>query len=191
MDKATGAVIGAFASLMVVRVLVHGTSEVTAPIYAILGFVGALTVYFVKKGYDEGGERKRISENLHAELEDTIDALDFKRHEGDVTGLKGDGGMFPFMNRMFNHDVYGSMIHSGKIGILKSDMQQSLQDVFQTIKDHNRRIENIGSVEDGSREGEDITAKVRKYYKMLHDYEKELPEEIRKLQKKLKSEFDF
>ena len=93
------------------------------------------------------------------------------------------------MNRALNHDFYDSLIFSGKINFLKSDLQQPIQDIFQRIKDHNSHIQKIRSIEDSANLDENITLKTLRYHKILSEDETKLLEDIQKMINELKEEF--
>lgn len=84
-------------------------------------------------------ERRRISRNLYGKLTDTLDTLEL-RHGKEAESLyevnvgdKEDKETYLFTNRFFNHDVYDSLVRSGKINFLKYELQQQVQNVFTMI----------------------------------------------------------
>ena len=97
------------------------------------------------------------------------------------------------MNRMLNHDFYDSLVFSGKINFLTTDIRQKTQDMFQLIKDHNSFIRSIRDIEDRAGLGEDIRPKTMVYYKALSRVEGDLLAEscIPPLKTKLEKEFKF
>ena len=108
--------------------------------------------YLLRKAMDRRDELATISSGLYLELADARDGLDVDKH-GDLWVAKlADGTHAYFMNRMFNHDMYDSLIHSGRINAVRAELQQQIQDVFQLIKDHNyssRRIRDLESAANG------------------------------------------
>jgi hypothetical protein len=87
--------------------------------------------------------------------------------------------------------TFMSLIFSGQINSLPPKIQQSVQDVFQKIKDHNHYIRKIRNIEDMATSNEKINLKTDRYYKMLDDVEVELIDEIPKIKEKLKKEFNL
>ena len=103
--------------------------------------------YLLRKEMDRRSEIVTVSTGLYLELADTRDGLEGDHH-GDLTGVElADGTKFRFMNRMFNHDIYDSLIHSGRIHAIRAEFQQQIQDVFQLIKDHNAALRAIRNIE--------------------------------------------
>lgn len=163
-----------------------------AQFIAIVTVALAPFVYFLKTKHSENSERTRASRNLHAELNNTLDALDEKSHLDNFKVVEfEDGKKYYFMNRMLNHDFYDSLVFSGKINFLPTGIQQQTQDTFQLIKDHNSFIRSIRAIEDRAGQAEDITPKTRKYYEELHRAEAELLAEngIHSLKSELEKEF--
>lgn len=154
----------------------------------ILSVITAVPWYFWKKSQDEKDERSRASKNLYKELNDTLDGLDETKHS-DLKKVKIGDSEFFFMNRALNHDFYDSLIYSGKITFLRSEILQPLQDTFQRIKDHNFYIRKVRDVEDNASPNEDITSKTCRYYEKLHVDEEKLFKEIPDMIEKLKKEF--
>ena len=149
-------------------------------------------VYFLKTKHKENSERTRASQNLYTELDNTLKALDEKAHPDNFKVVEfEDGKKYYFINRMLNHDFYDSLVFSGKINFLQSNIQQLTQDVFQLIKDHNSFIKRIRYIEDSVDSDEAVLSKTRRYYEALHRTEAELLAErsIPLLKTKLKKEF--
>lgn len=142
-------------------------------------------IYFLKKWMDSRDERFRASKNLHIELNDALNVLNEKRHNN-LKGVKlPDGKEILFINRMFNHDFYDSMIFSGKINFLSPNIQQFIQNTFQKIKAHNEYLRKIREIENDVLEDEDSFKKTIQYYVLLEKTEKELLFNISNAQKKL------
>ena len=156
-------------------------SKITS-IVTIISLVVAPLFFFVKRWYDKRSERKMVSKNLHGELQDALDALDDKLHPKDFFTLKFSRDReIQYMNRSLNHDVYDSLIFSGKINFLRHDLQQQIQDIFKRIKAHNKYIIKTGEmlVKDKG------NAQVYVYYERLEYIEKILLESIPATMKKL------
>ena len=160
-----------------------------ASIVTIISLVMAPVVYFWKKWQSSTDERARASKNLHTELDDALDGLSEKKHDDLKKVEIPDDEEAYFMNRMFNHDFYDSLVFSGKINFLPPKIQQPVQDTFQKIKDHNKHLRKIRDIEDDAGEDEDVSKKTARYYKMLHKIEEELLSDIPAVKEKLEEEF--
>ena len=163
-----------------------------APLMTSISVALAPFVYFLKTKHNENNERTRASQNLYTELDNTLKALDEKAYPDNFKVVEFEGGKkYYFINRMLNHDFYDSLVFSGKINFLPTNIQQQTQDVFQLIKDHNSFIKRIRYIEDNVSSDIDIPAKTRRYYEALHKTEVDLLAErsIPLLKTKLKKEF--
>lgn len=119
--------------------------------------------YLLRKELDRRSEIMTVSTGLYLELADTRDGLDDDRH-GNLKAVElADGTKIRFMNRMFSHDIYDSLIHSGRIHAIRAEFQQQIQDVFRLIKYHNAILRSMRDIE--------VTAKDAgihaRYYKEL------------------------
>lgn len=103
--------------------------------------------YLLRKELDRRSEITTISTGLYIELADARDGLNYDKHDDLKAVNLADGTKIRFMNRMFNHDIYDSLIHSGRINAIKAEFQQQVQDVFQLIKDHNATLRSIRDFE--------------------------------------------
>lgn len=126
-------IIGTGLLIIVPILLAYDYLDRISAIITVLAFAMSPMIYFVKKWHDAMEAKGRTSENLHVELGDTRHAFE-KNLSITVVGDKG----FCFINRFFSHDFYDSLIFSGKIEFLRSDILLPLQNVYQVIKDHNR-----------------------------------------------------
>ena len=160
-----------------------------AAIVTMISLGTSPAVYFWKKRQDSMDERSRASKNLHIELNDALDGLNEKRYTGSFKKAKVPNGEYYFMNRMLNHDFYDSLVFSGKINFLPPKIQQSTQDAFQKIKDHNNYLKKIRDIEDDADEEEDVSKKTTRYYKMLDKIEDRLLSDIPVVKEKLAKEF--
>ena len=147
----------------------------TAAIVTILSLVITPVLYFVKRWYESREERRRVSQNLYLELGDTRDGLDTARSKDLKEVRLPNGETMYFMNRMFNHDFYDSLVLSGKINYVKPELQQRVQDVFHRIKDHNSRLEKIRELEERSGDSDDA---IFLYYRMLDKIDRLLKRRI-------------
>ncbi len=101
-----------------------------------------------------------------------------------------EGTTLIFTNRFLNHDIYDALIFSGKIGFLRYESQQQIQDVFQKIKYHNYSLKYIAELWVGNDINE-IPKNTIPHYQLLARDEKLLLNEISIIMKKLKDEFEF
>lgn len=155
----------------------------------IISVVTAIPWYFWKKRQDEKDERDKISRNLYGELKDGLDGLDDKRYPSNaITITKGNEIIF-FMNRDLNHNIYDSLIFSGKINFLTYELQQEVQDIFKRIKDHNYYLKLTMEMED-KMEANEIHPKAYKYLKWMMDSEYKLLKSIPNMMKKLENDFN-
>ncbi len=136
----------------------------------------------------EKNERTRASKNIHIELQDAREALDRAKYGDDAKSFILHKKEYFFMNRTFNHDFYDSLVSSGKINFLKSDLQQPLQNIFQTIKIHNKYLDLVDTMYDQNSENK-IPDKSLKYYQWMDENEIKLMEAIPIMQKKLEEYF--
>lgn len=169
-----------------------------ASLVTILSLVGIPFAYFAnqdkkdkEKKQDAKDERTRASRNLYGELKDALDALDDDKHQEDSTkvSIKGKKDVY-FMNRFMNHDVYDSLISSGKINFLKYELQQEVQDIFKQIKYHNHYLTYIKEFQD-VKENKSVEEFTYRYYALMESYELSLLIEIPDMMKKLHEEFGF
>lgn len=168
--------------------------------WAAIGTLVALVVAPVKYFNDvrirekerrqkEEDERSRISRNLYGELHDALKGLDETKHEKDLKKLQmKDKEDVYFMNRFLNHDIYDSLITSGKINFLTYELQQEVQDIFTRIKKHNYYLTLTSEIQDREKE---ITESAYAYYELIGNYEKELIKEIPDMMERLKKDFRF
>lgn len=121
--------------------------------------------YLLRKEMSRRSEIATITTGLYLELADARDGLDDDKH-GDLKAVNlADGTKIRFMNRMFSHDIYDSLIYSGRINAVKAEFQQQIQDVFQLIKDHNSTLRSIRDIETGAKDS-NLYAQ---YYKHLDE----------------------
>jgi hypothetical protein len=167
-----------------------------ASLATIIALIAAPVKYFndvrkreEEKRRKEEDERSRISRNLYGELHDALDGLDEKKHATDFEVLQ----MTPkkdvyFMNRFLNHDIYDSLINSGKINFLTYELQQEVQDIFSMIKRHNYYLTLTSEIQDREKT---ITESAYAYYETMDKYERQLLENIPDIMAKLKKDFRF
>ena len=144
-------------------------------------------LYFARRWHESRAERRTVSQNIYLELEDTQNGLDTTKSEDLIVVIPDDGKEIYFMNRMFNHDFYDSLVFSGRINFVKPELQQHLQDVFHYIKDHDSYLQKIRELEnyDDGDNGTDLT----RYYHMLGNTDNLLRGLIPELMCKLKKEY--
>lgn len=67
------------------------------------------------------------------------------------------------MSRLLNHDVYDSLVNSGKITFIDAEIQQAVQDVFQRVKDHNMALKRVREMQES---GTEPSRAYHLYYKL-------------------------
>ncbi len=171
----------------------HNLSDI-ASVVTILSLILSPIFYFAKTYYDTYKENTRASRNLHTELEDTMMCFggtgsDGKKHSDfkKITLLNGKEAIFT--NRNLNHDFYDSLVLSGKINYLDDKLQQDVENIFLSIKNHNGLIDRIREIEDREISECMIQTKTDRYYTLLHKVEEELVRDIPKIMDKLENEF--
>ena len=75
-----------------------------------------------------------------------------------------------FTSRVFNHDIYDSLVNSGKITFVDIELQQYVQDVFQDLKDHNMALLKVREMEES---GASFSL-AQELYRTLGDSEQDL-----------------
>ena len=126
--------------------------------------------YFLKKKLDERTERRTSSIGIMAELANAADGLDEKKHGDLKAATLVAGQKVHFMNRMLNHGTYDSLVMSGRIVAIKPSLQQPIHDVFQIIKDRNRLLQKIRTMEETG----DRQSSADRYYLQLGKAEERL-----------------
>lgn len=107
----------------------------------------APVVYFAKRLHSDKTRGRRASIGLYAELGDAYHGLEPNNHS-DLRAVDVQGKTVCFTSRMFNHDIYDSLVHSGEIIFVDVEFQQDIQDVFQDIKEHNMVLLKIREMEE-------------------------------------------
>ena len=72
----------------------------------------------------EAMEKRRTSKNLYGELFDTLSAIKGDTFPKDLIDVKFNSRILTFTNRFLNHDIYDSLIFSGGIKFLDSELHQ-------------------------------------------------------------------
>ena len=140
--------------------------------------------YLLKREVDKRTEMTTISTGLYLELADARDGLDEDRHDDLMAVRMSDGTSAFFMNRMFNHNMYDSLIYSGRINAVRAELQQQAQDVFQLIKDHNAALRRMRDFENSK--GGDLD---EEHYRHLDKTDSNLRRRIPALMVVLKREY--
>ena len=137
---------------------------------------------------DEEREIKRASSNICRELLNTFDALDRTKHPDESKSFKTDTGKeIFFMNRIFNHDFYDSLIFSGKINFLEPELQQPLQDIFRMIKEHNEYLRLTKRIKHDKEKQPPKETHI--FYIWMNEYEEKLLVHIPEMMNRLESTF--
>lgn len=158
-----------------------------ASIVTIFSLVVTPLFYFARRWHESRAERRRASQNLYLELADARDGLDTTK-SADLKQVHLDSGeVVYFMNRMFNHDFYDSLVFSGRINFVKPELQQRVQHVFHYIKDHNYHLLKVRELEDVR--GSGGSADVARHYRMLGGIDGLLRDSIPELMAEFRSEY--
>jgi len=164
--------------------LINLTSIITAG-----AVVGAPLVYVIKRWLTTNTQRKEVSQSLHDELKNGLEALD-GTSKRQVMKIQIKGLNKYYTLTFMNYDMYDSLINSGQIQALNHELQQEIQDIFRRIKGHKKYLEetfhlrNVASI--NKTNVDDIT---NGYYSAIADYETELEDLIPKAMKKLEKNF--
>ena len=109
-----------------------------AAVVTILSLASTPTAYFARQNETKAADARRqnderilASKNLYGELENMMDAFNDPGYLLDVTL---NNSTAQFTNRFLNHDIYDGLVFSGRVGFLRYESQQSIQDTFQKIK---------------------------------------------------------
>lgn len=89
-------------------------------------------------------------------------------------------------NKFLNHDVYDSLVNSGKINFLRYKLQQQVQNIFKMIKQHNYYLQITANI--WNRGGNKVVD-LCPYYETMVMYEQDLLQQIPDILQKLKGEF--
>ncbi len=149
------------------------TIERLAAVVTVFTLTLAPVVYFAKRLHSDTMKGRRASVSLYAELADALNGLDPNKHSN-LRAVDVRGKTVHFTNRVFNHDIYDSLVNSGEITFLEIEHQQYVQDVFQEIKDHNIILIKIRKMEES---GEDFSL-AEQLYQTLENSERELLDAI-------------
>ena len=159
----------------------------TLPMLASIATLLSLTLVPLLYFLNTIDERTRISKNLYGEMTDTLDTLKWRDDENLGQGIEvivNGNEKLRFTNKFLNHDVYDSLVSSGKINILKHELQQQVQNIFKMIKYHN---EYLSYTSDNSNRNAGMN--LMPYYSMIDEYEQDLLKQIPDMLEKLKREF--
>lgn len=140
--------------------------------------------YFLKKKLDGRMERRTASVGIMAELANAADGLDENKHGDLKAATLVAGQKVHFMNRMLSHGTYDSLVMSGKIIVIKVNLQQPIHDVFQIIKDRNGFLQKIRAMEETG----DRQSSADRYYLQLGKAEERLLSSIPPLLDDLRKE---
>lgn len=161
--------------------------------WASIATTSVIIVSVIKYFKNRNKDRKQASKNLYLELKDTLNSLDGQKHKSDsysvnIKNEKGEDAEVYFINRDFNHDVYDSMVFSGRINLLEPELQQPIQDIFKRIKMHNKFLaatREMGTLEDP------VPKESHPYYEWMDKNEIRLKGEIERMLGKLRGSFNY
>ena len=164
--------------------LTNWTSVITAG-----AVVTAPIAYVIKRWHTNNTLRKEISHSLYEELKDCMGAID-QNTKREVRKIIIDKEEKYYTLTFMNHDMYDSLIFSGKIQAINVHLQQKIQDIFRKIKLHHQYLEYVTKLRDDAKlNNVNIDETTLPYYGMLADYECELLESIPIVMEELEKKF--
>ena len=165
--------------------------QIIVHIITIISLSGSPLVYFLKKHHEKNIEKNRASLNLCEELNDAY--LTLKGKKKFDKKILNYGIEYEIYCVLLNHDVYDSLIFSGKFNYLDYKFQQSIQDIFSKIKDRNLYIQKLADYEDlisiKKNTKEELKASQQKYACLILNIDKCLLNDLPEIMSKLYSEF--
>ncbi len=171
--------------------------DTIAYIATILSLILVPSLYFLDARRVKQDERTRASKNLYGELGNTQCELEWRENKevsaDEVIILKvgtSDGvEKYVVTNKFLNHDVYDSLISSGRINFLRYELQQQVQNIFKMIKQHNQYLQSIRDITNQDLIEREKTKLLPPYYKIAVSHEQDLLDQIPDIMKKLVKEF--
>ena len=124
------------------------TVEKIAAAVTIASLIMAPGLYFAKRLHSDKTEGERAATAVYMELADARDGLDPGKYRDLRVAELSDQTRAYFMSRLLNHDMYDSLVNSGKITFIAAGIQQDIQDVFQRIKDHNALLRKVRKMQE-------------------------------------------
>lgn len=110
----------------------------TASAVTIVLFVASPSAYAVRVLWNRNEEKKRALGIAYRELGNAWDGLDREKYASSVVRFVTRGGEDAyFMRRKLNHDLYDSLVFTGKLALISRWLQQLVQDAYSLIKMHN------------------------------------------------------
>lgn len=173
----------------------HEIIFLASAIATIVGTIVAIIVTSIaywKFLTEKNAEKRRASENLYTELKDALAALDDDNLKNwiyvDIKREKESTKRLYFVNRIFNHDFYDSLIFSGKLTFLEPTIPQPIQDIFRQIKTHNEYLMHVDHLVEKQDDGT-VPADAYRYCEWMHENEPKLEQLIQNMIKELKQYF--
>lgn len=161
----------------------------TASIVTIATLGIAPVAFLVKRWFNIKSERSELSKNLHAELQDALHALD-GTDKRQIMEIEVNSVKKYYTLTFMNHDIYDSLVFSGRINSLNHGIQQDIQNVFRMIKGHKEYLKLIMQLNDiAAINDKNILNTTGPYYDILDKYEYALLDRIPTLLKKLEKNF--
>ena len=164
--------------------------QTMASVVAVISIIVAIPTYLLKKSKEDGDETDRVSRNLCGELAEGLDGISAEKYPEQAVVVKlPDGSKVSYMNRHLYHDVYDSLVYSGKINLFPSKTLQDVQSIFTSIKNHNYYLKYAREIKDAAKDN--YVHKAMKYYKDMEAIEKGLAKAIPAMVKKLEKDYDI
>lgn len=160
--------------------------ERVAAIVATLSLTISPGLYFMRRLHSDMTERQMASRSVYMELRDTLHGLDPNKHPH-LRVVSILNRPVYFMSRLLNHDIYDSLVNSGKITFIDIELQQSIQDVFQHVKDHNMALRKVREMQESGVE----PFHAYHLYRKLEESERSLLHNIPLIMAKLKEKYSI
>lgn len=161
------------------------TIERIAAVVTIFSLILSPGYYFVKRWHSDRAEGERAATAVYTELADAHSSLDPDRHRDLRVVELPDQTKAHFMSRLLNHDVYDSLVNSGKITFIAAGLQQDIQDVFQHVKDHNTLLRKVRKMQEAGGEH----PRALHLYRSLGDSDDALRRSLPRAMRKIEAEY--
>ena len=122
----------------------------------------------------DNSDKREFCKKIHDELMDTLNSLNgmLGRETKEVII---DNKKIHYKHVYLNYLVFDTSINSGEFNLIKSNLQQSIQDIYGKIKIHDEFVRKIVNIE---LDPEQILVVPDDYYIILNKHEKEMLQEI-------------
>ena len=161
------------------------TVEKIAAVVTISSLMLSPGYYFVKRWHSDKTKGERAATAVYMEMVDAHSSLDTGKHQELRVVELPDQTKAHFMSRLLNHDIYDSLVSSGKITFIAAGLQQDIQDVFQHVKDHNALLRKVRKMQETGGEH----PRALHLYRSLGDSDDALRRSLPKAMRKIEAEY--